>query len=143
MSSSIITNSKDSYGPSWWDDDGRLSLLLFASEESFELFLKSLGVPKSLWTAPPSNVVGTYANLIGDIILIANINTYTTTNDLGLKVGNSATINYGPDPQILTIFTYSWNMVVKQPINPGANYTVTTFKPSYPNGQVTGTLAPS
>jgi len=145
MNSSMITNSKNSNAPgAAWNDDGRVNLLLFPSENAFQAFLESLGVPKTLLTSPPNNVVTTYANVAGYIILFSNIKKYTTAYHNGVKKGQSATFNFGPEPQILAVFNnQSWYMYVKQQIKPGTNYTVTALKPTTSGGSPSGTIVPS
>jgi len=145
MNSSIITNSKNSNAPqSKWQDDGRVNLLLFPSEENFKLFLKSLGVPQSLLNSSRKDVVGTYGNLVGYIILFANINNFTTTYSNGVKKGNSTTFKFGPGPEYLVVFNnISWYMYVRGTINSGTNYTVTTLPATSPNGVPSGTILPS
>ncbi len=139
MSTSIITYNKASNPPKErWQDDGRVNMLLFPSEDKFESFLKSLGVPETLLGAPPSNVVGTYANLVGDIMLLVYIKRYTSTYDMGVKKGHQAKLNFIQGTEVLGVFNnLAWDMYLKQPINGGTNYTLTV------NADKKGSVSPS
>ena len=145
MNTSIITNSKNSNAPrAAWNDDGRVNLLLFPSENAFQSFLESLGVPKSLLAAPPKNVVSTYANVVGYIILFSNIKKYTTAYHNGVKKGHAVTFDYGPEPEVLAVFNnQSWFMYAQKEINSGTNYTVTTLKATTTGGLQSGIIVPS